>query len=164
MKRQLVKSYIFLKRTPKSIKTNVFNICVVHLWFKNKDIQFILYPYVVTTYYTSYMTKINQSITSKLHFIIKKCITNNIDVNIKIQKLGNVFLDAQQMIAQLVVYLMFPLPLVGARDLRPLSSRFVFCFFLWNFGGNKTKQKRQSRHIYRIRSWRSPKKIQSRIL
>ncbi len=48
--------------------------------------------------------------------------------------------------------------LVGTRDLRAQWSRFVFCFFLWNFGGNKTKQKRQSRHIYRIRSWRSPKK------
>ncbi len=51
--------------------------------------------------------------------------------------------------------------LVGARDLRPLWSRFVFCFFLWNFGGNKTKQKRQSCHIYRIRSWRSPKKYKA---
>ncbi len=47
------------------------------------------------------------------------------------------------------------------------KSLFVFCFFLWNFGGNKKnkKQKRQSRHIYRIRSWRLPKtEKQSRIL
>ncbi len=39
------------------------------------------------------------------------------------------------------------------------KSRFVFCFFLRNFGGKKEeKQKRQTRHIYTIRSWRSPKK------
>ncbi len=52
-----------------------------------------------TTYCTSYMTKIDKSITSKLHFIIQKCITNNIDANIKIQKLSSVFINAQQMVA-----------------------------------------------------------------
>jgi hypothetical protein len=45
------------------------------------------------------MTKIDKSITSKLHFIIQKCITNNIDANIKIQKLSSVFINAQQMVA-----------------------------------------------------------------
>ncbi len=53
----------------------------------------------VTTYYTSYMKKKDKSITSKLHFIIQNCITNNIDANIKIQKLRSVFLNAQQMVA-----------------------------------------------------------------
>jgi hypothetical protein len=44
------------------------------------------------------MTKIDKSITSKLNSIIQKCITNNIDVNIRIQKLENDFLNAQQMV------------------------------------------------------------------
>jgi hypothetical protein len=57
------------------------------------------------------MTKINKSITSKLHFIIKKCITNYIDANTIIQKLSNVFLNVQQMVTQLATYLMFSLPL-----------------------------------------------------
>jgi hypothetical protein len=57
------------------------------------------------------MTKINKSITSKLYFIIKKCIANNIDANTIIQKLGNVFLNAQQMVVQLTTYLVFSLPL-----------------------------------------------------
>ncbi len=68
--------------------------------------QFILDPYVVATYCTSYMTKTNQSITLELHSIIKKCIAKKKDVNIIIQKLGNVLLNAQQMVAQLIVYLM----------------------------------------------------------
>jgi hypothetical protein len=42
-------------------------------------------PYVAATYYTTYMTKINKSIISKLHSVIKKCITNNIDANTRIQ-------------------------------------------------------------------------------
>jgi ribosomal protein S20 len=49
------------------------------------------------------MTKINKSITSELHSIIKKCITNNIDA--KIQKLGNDFLNAQQVVVQFATYL-----------------------------------------------------------
>jgi hypothetical protein len=52
------------------------------------------------------MTKTNQSITLELHSIIKKCIAKKKDVNIIIQKLGNVLLNAQQMVAQLIVYLM----------------------------------------------------------
>ncbi len=54
--------------------------------------------------------------------------------------------------------------LVGTRDFRALWSRLVFCFFLRNFGGNKTKQKHQSHHIYRICSWRSPKKTKQDLM
>jgi hypothetical protein len=61
-------------------------MCVIHLWFANIYIQFILGPYATATYCMSYMTKIDKSIASKLHFIIKKCITNNINANTKIQK------------------------------------------------------------------------------
>jgi hypothetical protein len=49
------------------------------------------------------MTKIDKSITLELHSIIKKCIANNIDANTKIQKLGNVFLNAQQMVIRIIV-------------------------------------------------------------
>jgi len=71
------------------------------------DIQFVLNPYAIATYCTSYMTKIDKSITSKLHSIIKICIANNIDANIKTQKLGNVFINAQQMVVQLLLTLFF---------------------------------------------------------
>ncbi len=51
---------IFLKRTPKNVKTNAFSIHV-HLWFANINTQFLLDPYAIATYYTSYMTKIDKS-------------------------------------------------------------------------------------------------------
>jgi len=111
LRSKLTKLHIFLKQTPKSIKTKAFSIYVTHLWFANIDIQFILDPYVATTYYTSYMTKIDKSITSKLYSIIKICIANNIDPNKIIQKLGIVFLNVEQMIVQFVAYLVFFLPL-----------------------------------------------------
>jgi hypothetical protein len=56
-------------------------------------------PYTAATYCTSYMAKIDKSITSKLHLIMKKCIANNINANTRIQKLGNVFINAQQIVA-----------------------------------------------------------------
>ncbi len=83
-----------LKQTSKNITTNAFSICATHLWFANIDIQFIINPYATATYCMSYMIKIDKSITSKLHFIIKKYITNNIDANTIIQKLSNVFFNA----------------------------------------------------------------------
>ncbi len=42
LRSKLAKLHIFLKRTIINIKTNAFSINVVHLWFANIDIQFIL--------------------------------------------------------------------------------------------------------------------------
>jgi len=65
----------------KNIKTNVYAIKVVALWETNSDIQFILDPYIATSYCTSYLTKINKTITSKFQTIIKKCENENVDAN-----------------------------------------------------------------------------------
>ena len=51
------------------------------------------------------MTKVDESMTTELKSILQKCITDKIDVNIRILKLGNAFLNAQQMSAQLAIYL-----------------------------------------------------------
>jgi len=107
LRSKLTKSHLKKKKTPINIKTNAFSAHDVHLWFTNIDIQFVLDPYGAKTYYTSYMTKIDKLITSKLHSIIQKCIANNINANIRIQKLGNVFFNTQQMITQLVYFLFF---------------------------------------------------------
>jgi hypothetical protein len=64
LKRKLTNLDIFLKWTPINIKISAFNTCVTHLWFANTNIQFILNPYTTTTYCTSYVTKIDKSITS----------------------------------------------------------------------------------------------------
>jgi hypothetical protein len=69
LKSKLTKLHIFLKQTLKNIKINAFSIHVVHLWFADIDIQFILNPHMTTTYYTSYMTKkkFNNIITTFYH-------------------------------------------------------------------------------------------------
>ena len=81
------------------------------MWFANTDIQFILDPYAAATYCTSYMTKVDKSMTTELKSILQNCITNKTDANIRILKLGNVFLNAQQMSAQLAIYLILSIPL-----------------------------------------------------
>ena len=98
---QLNRPQIFLNRGLDDIRTNAFNKNISHMWFANTDIQFILDPYAAATYCTSYMTKVDKSMTTELKSILQNCITNKTDANIRILKLGNAFLNAQQMSAQL---------------------------------------------------------------
>lgn len=111
LRSQLTKPHIFLKRKPVDIKTNAFGINVAPIWFANTDAQFVLDPYAAASYCTSYMTKIDKTISKELYKIIQHCIAEKTEANIRIQKLGNAFLNAQQMSAQLAAYLVLSLPL-----------------------------------------------------
>jgi hypothetical protein len=75
----------------KDIKTYAYAIKVATLWETNIDIQFIFDLYAATSYYTSNLTKIDKTITNKFQTIIKKCENENVDGNLKVRKLGNVF-------------------------------------------------------------------------
>jgi hypothetical protein len=57
------------------------------------------------------MTNVDKSVPFKLHFIIQKHIENKINANTRIQNFGNTFLNAQQMVVELVVYLVLSSPL-----------------------------------------------------
>jgi len=87
----LTKPILLLKKHMKNIKTNVYAIKVVALWEANIDIQFILDPYVATSYCTSYLTKIDKIIINEFQNIIKKCENENVDANLRVRKLGNFF-------------------------------------------------------------------------
>ncbi len=47
--------------------------------------------YVATSYYTSYLTKIDKSVVNEFKPSLKKCEDENIDANLRIKKLNNVF-------------------------------------------------------------------------
>ena len=111
---QLKIPQIFLKRTLSNICTNAFNKSTSNIWYANTNIQYILDSYAAATYCTSYMTKMDKNITSELQSIIQKCIDNKVLADEQILKLGNVFLNAQQMSAQLAIYLILSLPLYHA--------------------------------------------------
>jgi hypothetical protein len=54
---KIKKATSFLQRLCKDIWTNPFGIHVGNIWQANIDVQFILDPYVATSYCTSYLTK-----------------------------------------------------------------------------------------------------------
>jgi hypothetical protein len=60
------------KHKPWDIHTNVFNIQVRSLWEANANAQFILDPYVVAIYCTSYLTKVDKFVTCEMQYILNK--------------------------------------------------------------------------------------------
>ncbi len=85
---KLTKPTLFLKRHVKDIRTNVYAIKVATIWEANTYIQFIFDLYATTSYCTSYLTKIDKTITNKFQTIIKKCENENVDANLRVRKLG----------------------------------------------------------------------------
>ncbi len=90
---KLTKPTLFLKREMKDIRANVYAIKVAPLWEANPNTQFILDPYVATSYYTSYLTKIDKYVMNEFKPSLKKCEDENIDANLRIKKLNNAFLN-----------------------------------------------------------------------
>jgi len=86
------KPIIFLQRLCKDIWKNPFGIHVGNLWQANTHVQFILDPSAVTSYCTSYLTKIDKTVTKELKNIIISCNENKIETHICVQKMGNIFL------------------------------------------------------------------------
>jgi hypothetical protein len=78
------------------------------------DVQFILDPYVVASYCTSYLTNIDKTITKEFKSISINCNESKIEANIRIQKVGNTTFNIQQMLAQLVTYIVLSIPLYHA--------------------------------------------------
>ncbi len=85
----MTKPTLFLKKHVKDIRTNAYAIKAVALWEANIDIQFILDPYVAASYCTSYLTKIDRTITNEFQTIIKKCENENVDAKLRVRKLSN---------------------------------------------------------------------------
>jgi hypothetical protein len=71
----------------------------------------IVDTYATTSYYTSYLAKIDQFVTQKLKIIIDKCKHEKIETFKCIKKLRNAFLNAQQMPIQQVVHITLSIPL-----------------------------------------------------
>ncbi len=56
LRSKLQKLIIFLKQNLIDIHTNSYGKFVGKLWQENIDAQFILDPYAIASYYTSYLT------------------------------------------------------------------------------------------------------------
>ena len=69
------------------------------MWNENIDAQYVLNAYVVTSYFTSYMTKVDKSMTSAFRRIRREHEKSQIDALQMIRTLGNTLLNLQQMFA-----------------------------------------------------------------
>jgi hypothetical protein len=63
---------LFLKRKISHIWNNNFSKDMPNMWKENTDAQYVLNAYAATSYYTSYMTKIDKSMTYAFRKICKE--------------------------------------------------------------------------------------------
>jgi hypothetical protein len=84
-------------------------------------------------------------ITNKFQTIYKKCENENVDANLKVRKLGNVFLNAQHMSTYLSIYIVLSLPLYHTSR----SFHFLIHYLHLNMhlSLNWTKTWKSYRHI-----------------
>jgi hypothetical protein len=75
------------------------------MWEANTDAQYILDPYFVVAYCIFYLTKINKSITQEMQSMLNKCRHEQYEPFEQIKKLGNIFLNAQQMSIQQAMHI-----------------------------------------------------------
>ena len=79
---------------------NSFAMNMPHLWDANTDSQYVLNAYVASSYCSSYMTKVDKSMTHTFKRIHKEHERKKIDAIQMIRTLGNTLLNIQQMSAQ----------------------------------------------------------------
>ena len=58
---------VFLKRSPKDIRLNLYNDKALAAWRANIDIQYVLDPYACAMYIVSYISKSQSGISALLH-------------------------------------------------------------------------------------------------
>jgi hypothetical protein len=91
--------------------TTIFSKDMSVMWNANTNAQYVLNAYVAASYCTSYMTKVDKSMTSAFIRICKEHERSHIDAIQMIRTLGNTLLNLQQMSAQQAVHIALSLPL-----------------------------------------------------
>jgi urocanate hydratase len=108
---------LFLKQKLSHIWNKSFSKDMPVMWKENTNAQYMLNAYVAASYCTSYMRKINKSMTSEFRKIHKEHERSHIDAIQMIHTHGNTFLNLQQMSAQQAVHIALSLPLTcGSRN------------------------------------------------
>ena len=82
-----------------------------HLWNANTDAQYVLNAYAAASYCSSYMTKVDRTMTNAFKRIRKEHEKSKIYAIQMIRSLGNDFLNLQQILAQQAVHIALSLPL-----------------------------------------------------
>ena len=113
----LAASKVFLKRSPKDIRVNLYNESVLKAWKANIDIQFVLDPYACAMYIVSYISKSQRGMSNLMHAAAKEAKNGNLDIKRQVRHIGNVFSNSVEVSAQEAVYLVLGMSLTkSTRD------------------------------------------------
>ena len=100
-----------LERKPSDTWTNSFARDIPEIWLANTDSHFVLNSYAAASYCSSYMTKLDRSMTSAFKKICREHEKSKINAIEMIRTLGNTLLNLQQMSAQQAVHIALSMPL-----------------------------------------------------
>ena len=84
-------SKVFLKRSPKEIRVNLYNKDILRAWKANIDIQYVLDPYECAMYIVSYISKPQRGMSNLLYAASKEARNGNLDIKRQVRHIGNVF-------------------------------------------------------------------------
>ncbi|GFR50623.1 hypothetical protein Agub_g12710, partial [Astrephomene gubernaculifera] len=104
----------FLRRTPMEMRINPYNPVLLRIWRANMDMQFCLDPYGAAMYIVSYMLKANRGLSRAMERAADQARHDDDNLKSRIRKVGNAFVNTQEMSAQEAVYLALGLPLRSA--------------------------------------------------
>ena len=102
---------VFLKRSPKQLRMNLYNKTVLIAWKANIDIQFVLDPYACAMYIVSYISKSQRGMSNLMYAAAKEARNGNLDIKRQVRHIGNVFSNSVEVGAQEAVYLVLQMPL-----------------------------------------------------
>lgn len=102
---------ILLQQKPSHTWNNSFATNMPKLWNENIDAQFVLNAYAIASYCTSYMKKVDKSMTNAFKRIRREHEKSKLKVIEMVSSLGNVLLNIQQISAQHAVHITLSLPL-----------------------------------------------------
>ena len=107
----LKRDTLLLKRSPPELRINNYNANLLKAWQANMDIQYVLDPYACVVYTLSYITKGQRGMSRLLEKASEEANSGNKDIVNKVRHIGNKFINAVEISAQEVVYLVLQMPM-----------------------------------------------------
>ena len=126
LRTSILEATIMLKREPKDIYTNNFNIGISTLWDANMDIQIVFNAFAAASYCTSYMTKNDTATSRAMQAILQQSKENNSPTVERLRSLGNALINTQELSSQQAAYIALSLPLHScSRQFQFINTNFA---------------------------------------
>ena len=105
---------LFMKRSPRETRINVYMKGLLHAWQANHDVQFVLNPYQCVSYICDYMTKSQKGISELMQAANDEVRTGNMNLKESVRHIGNKFVNAAESPIQQCCYDILSLPITNS--------------------------------------------------